>query len=225
MRPAIYANALGKRFANGHEALKGVSFSIEHGEVVSLLGRNGAGKSVLLKILAGILQPSSGYAEVAGAVAPLLEIGTGFHPELSGLENIYLNGVLLGMTRDGVRRRLDAIVEFSGLEPFLSEPIRQYSSGMRMRLAFAVAAHLDRDIYFLDEVLAVGDRDFRDKCHRRIRQLAAQGRTIVFVSHGSEFQDLCKRALLLDRGSLIDSGPLHSVLQHYHSLSHPEAVR
>jgi lipopolysaccharide transport system ATP-binding protein len=215
---AIRVDQLGKRFANGLWALDGVSFTVPSGAIVSLLGRNGAGKSVLLKILSRVLRPTRGHAELRGSVAPLLEIGTGFHPELTGMENIFLNGVLLGMRRAEVQRHLDEIIAFSGVEAFLDQPIRHFSSGMAMRLAFAIAVHLDREIFFLDEVLAVGDTDFRSQCQARVRRLAAEGRTIVFVSHGTEFQDLCTSALLLEKGRLLAAGEPHPVRKQYHQL-------
>ena len=187
-------------------ALRDVSFEVGQGEVLAIMGRNGAGKSVLFKILSRVTRPTRGRVEVRGSVAPLLEVGTAFHPDLTGRENIYLNGVILGMRRSEVHQRVTRIVDFSGVGPFLDTPIRQYSSGMRMRLAFAVAAHLDRDIFLLDEVLAVGDRDYRERCLNRLRELAWQGKSILFVSHGNEFQGLCTRAILLDNGQLVAAG-------------------
>ena len=219
--PAIRVENLGKQFANRHWALRDVSFDIPQGAVVRLFGRNGAGKSVLLKILARVLRPTSGYAEVRGTLAPLLEVGTGFHPELTGLENIFLNGVLLGMRRADVARRLDEIIAFSGVEPFLNEPIKHFSSGMFMRLAFAVAVHLDREIFFLDEVLAVGDADFRAQCLTRVRRLAAEGRTIVFVSHGEEFEPLSTAALLLEKGRLLAAGDPRTVRRLFYKQLEP----
>lgn len=219
--PAIRVETLGKQFANRHWALRDVSFEIPRGAVVRLLGRNGAGKSVLLKILSRVLRPTCGYAELRGSLAPLLEVGTGFHPELTGLENIFLNGVLLGMRRADVARRLDEIIAFSGVEPFLNEPVKHFSSGMFMRLAFAVAVHLDREIFFLDEVLAVGDAGFRAQCLARVRGLAAEGRTIVFVSHGEEFEPFSTAALLLEKGRLLAAGDPRAVRRQFYNQSEP----
>ena len=207
-------------------ALDDVSFDVEEGEVVAVMGRNGAGKSVLFRVLARVTRPTTGRAEVRGRVAPLLEVGTGFHHELTGRENIYLNGAILGMRRVEVNDRVDEIIAFSEVEEFLDMPIKHYSSGMRMRLAFAVAAHLDRDIFLLDEVLAVGDADFQEKCLKRIAALAAEGRTILFVSHGVDLVErLCSRVILLERGRLVADGPVRDVAQRYESLRrerHPE---
>lgn len=245
--PAIVAQGLGKRFAladlapsRAHQALddllwrplrrnpaaggefwavRDVSFEVMAGEVVALLGRNGAGKSVLLKLLSRIMRPTTGRAEIWGRVAPLLELGTGFQPDLTGRENIRLNGTILGMRLSEIRKRTDAIVAFSGVERFLDMPVKHYSSGMRMRLAFSVAAHLDRDVFFLDEVLAVGDLDFQDRCLGRIRSLAQQGRTIVLVNHGLDVvEGLCSRALLLDGGRLIADGSPRETLAVFRKL-------
>ncbi len=188
-------------------ALRDVSFEVSAGEIVGIVGHNGAGKSVLLKLISQVTSPTLGRIEIRGRVAPLLEVGTGFHPDLTGRENIYLNGVILGMRREEVHRRVDEIVAFASIGPFLDMPIKRYSSGMRMRLAFAVAAHLDRDIFLLDEVLAVGDRGFQDKCLGRLRALAADGRTVLLVSHGDyHIESLCSRAVLFDHGQLVAAG-------------------
>ena len=193
-------------YDTGFWALRDVSFDITSGEVVGLVGRNGAGKSVLLKLIAQITRPTRGRIEVRGQVAPLLEIGSGFHPDLTGRENIHLNGVILGMRREEVHRRVDQIVDFAAVGAFLDAPIKRYSSGMRMRLAFAVAAHLERDIFLLDEILTVGDREFQDKCLERVKTLAAQGRTVILVSHGDyQIETFCSRALLLDHGRLLEA--------------------
>ena len=187
-------------------ALRDVSFEVDEGEALAIVGRNGAGKSVLLKILARVTRPTSGRAVIRGRLAPLLEVGTGFHPELTGRENIYLNGTIFGMREKEVRSRLDEIIAFSKIEDFLDSPVKHYSDGMRMRLAFAVAAHLDREIFLLDEVFAVGDIGFQSKCIDRLRELRRKGRTILFVSHGDEGLEFCSRAILLDHGHMIASG-------------------
>jgi len=200
-------------------ALREVSFEVAEGEVLGIVGRNGAGKSVLLKILARVTRPTRGRIEIRGSVAPLLEVGTGFHGDLTGRQNIYFNGTMLGMAPAEVHRHVDQIVEFSGVEDFLDTPVKFYSSGMRMRLAFGVAAHLDRDIFLLDEVLAVGDIAFREKCLARIKDLVRQGKTILFVGHGDELlEDLCTRAILLDKGRLISSGKPTSIYREYRNL-------
>jgi lipopolysaccharide transport system ATP-binding protein len=215
---AISVHQLSKSFSNGRWALDEVSFEIPSGSVAAILGHNGAGKSVLLKILSGVLRPTRGCATVRGSVAPLLEVGAGFHPELSGRENVFLHGALLGMRRTEVERRFDEIVHFSGVEPFLDEPVKSFSSGMFMRLAFAVAVHLDREIFLFDEVLAVGDAAFRRLCLARVSALAAEGRTVLFVSHGSELASLATTAVLLHQGRLIDSGSPRPVFRRYYSL-------
>jgi len=164
-------------------ALKDVSFEVKHGEAVGIIGRNGAGKSTLLKVLSRITEPSSGQAIVHGRVGSLLEVGTGFHPELTGRENVYLSGAVMGMSRLEIKRRFDEIVEFSGVETYLDTPVKRYSSGMYMRLAFAVAAHLEPDVLVVDEVLAVGDAEFQSKCLGKMGEVSCQGRTVLFVSH------------------------------------------
>lgn len=182
-------------------ALRDVSFDVRLGEVVGIIGRNGAGKSTLLKILSQITDPTEGYAVVRGRVASLLEVGTGFHPELSGYENIYLNGSILGMTRREIKSRFDEIVAFSGVEKFLDTPIKRYSSGMTMRLAFSVAAHLDPEILVIDEVLAVGDAQFQKKCLGKMSEVAHSGRTVLFVSHNmNAVEELCQKVILLSDG-------------------------
>ncbi|MCX5661958.1 MAG: ABC transporter ATP-binding protein [Planctomycetota bacterium] len=198
-------------------ALCGLSAQIHRGEVVGIVGANGAGKSTLLKILSRITRPTSGRAIVRGRVASLLEVGTGFHPELTGRENIFLNATILGMTRAEVTRRFDAIVDFAGVERFLDTPVKHYSSGMSVRLAFSVAAHLDPEILIIDEVLAVGDASFQDKCLGKMRQVAAgAGRTVLFVSHNlAAVQQLCTRALLLEGGQLTDDGDPGAIVARY----------
>jgi lipopolysaccharide transport system ATP-binding protein len=184
-------------------ALKDVSFEVKVGEALGIIGRNGAGKSTLLKILSRITRPTTGYADVYGRVGSLLEVGTGFHPELTGRENIYLNGAILGMTRRDIQRRFDEIVAFAEVENFLDTPVKRYSSGMYMRLAFAVAAHLEPEILVVDEVLAVGDAEFQNKCLGKMGDVAKEGRTVLFVSHNmSAIVSLCNRALLLENGRI-----------------------
>ncbi len=184
-------------------ALKDATFQIRRGEVVGVIGRNGAGKSTLLKILTRITKPTSGRAEIRGRVGSLLEVGTGFHPELSGRENIFFNGVILGMRRQEILQKFDEIVEFSGVEKFLDTPVKRYSSGMRVRLAFAVAAHLHPEILLIDEVLAVGDAEFQKRCLGKMQDVATSGRTVIFVSHNmGAIQSLCSRCITLKNGSI-----------------------
>jgi lipopolysaccharide transport system ATP-binding protein len=197
-------------------ALKNVSFDIKHGEVVGLIGRNGAGKSTLLKILSRITKPDAGLADIYGRVGSLLEVGTGFHQELTGRENIYLNGAILGMRRAEIDRKFDEIVAFSEVEKFIDTPVKHYSSGMAMRLAFAVAAHLEPEILLVDEVLAVGDARFQRKCLNKMQDVGQQGRTIIFVSHNMPaITRLCERAILLDGGEIIEDGPAHKAVSTY----------
>jgi lipopolysaccharide transport system ATP-binding protein len=197
-------------------ALKDVSFEVNRGEVVALVGSNGAGKSVLLKILSRITAPSEGRAEVFGHVGPLLEVGAGFHPELNGRENVYFNGAILGMTREHIRRKFDEIVAFSELEAFIQTPIKLYSSGMRMRLAFSVAVHLEPEILLIDEALAVGDAAFRVKCRRKIAEFIAHGCTLMLVSHDSAIvAEICRRAIWLQHGRMIQDGQVADVLASY----------
>jgi lipopolysaccharide transport system ATP-binding protein len=197
-------------------ALTDVSFSVAQGEVVGVIGRNGAGKSTLLKILSRITEPSSGRVCISGRVASLLEVGTGFHPELTGRENILLNGAILGMTRLEIKKRFDEIVEFAEVEKFLDTPVKRYSSGMYVRLAFAVAAHLEPEILIVDEVLAVGDFEFQRKCLGKIGEIATGGRTVLFVSHNmSAVRSLCNRAIWLAGGKVAMSGECQTVLDGY----------
>lgn len=197
-------------------ALRDVSFEMRQGESLALIGRNGAGKSTLLKILARIAVPTEGRALVRGRVASLLEVGTGFHPELTGRENIFLNGAILGMSRAEIRRKFDDIVAFSGVGPFIDTPVKRYSSGMHVRLGFAVAAHLEPDILVVDEVLAVGDAAFQKKCLGTMDAAARQGRTILFVSHNLHaVRSLCRRALLLENGRVLQDGPVQEVVDAY----------
>jgi ABC-type polysaccharide/polyol phosphate transport system ATPase subunit len=195
-------------------ALKDVSFEVKRGEVLGIIGRNGAGKSTLLKILSRITEPSQGRVEIKGRVASLLEVGTGFHPELTGRENIFLNGAILGMTRAEIMRKFDEIVDFSGVEKFLDTPVKRYSSGMYVRLAFAVAAHLEPEILVVDEVLAVGDTEFQKKCLGKMQDVAGHGRTVLFVSHNvGAIQNLCARAVLLGSGRLILDGTTRQAIE------------
>jgi len=197
-------------------ALDDVSFEIAPGDVVGLIGRNGAGKSTLLKILASITEPTRGRALVRGRIGSLLEVGTGFHPELTGRENIYLNGAILGMRRREIRRQFDEIVAFAELEQFIDTPVKRYSTGMYMRLAFAVAAQLEPEILLVDEVLAVGDTSFQRKCIGRMGEVGSQGRTVIFVSHSmTAITRLCRRAILLERGRVVADGPASSVAAVY----------
>jgi homopolymeric O-antigen transport system ATP-binding protein len=197
-------------------ALRDLSLRIEPGEVVGLVGHNGAGKSTLLKILSRITEPSSGYAEVTGRVGSLLEVGTGFHPELTGRENIFLNGAILGMRRAEIRARFDEIVAFAEIDRFLDTPVKRYSSGMSVRLAFAVAAHLEPEILLVDEVLAVGDAAFQRKSLVKMGEVAQAGRTVLFVSHNlAIIQALCQRGVLLERGQVQADGAVSEILDHY----------
>lgn len=199
-------------------ALRDVSFDIRAGEVTGVIGRNGAGKSTLLKILSRITQPTHGFAEIRGRVGSLLEVGTGFHPELTGRENIYLNGAILGMRRSEIDSRFDEIVDFAEIERFLDTVVKHYSTGMFMRLAFAVAAHLEPEILLVDEVLAVGDAEFQKKCLGKMSGVAKQGRTVLFVSHNMPaVQALCNRCIVLRGGRLQSSGDVHEGIRQYHS--------
>lgn len=197
-------------------ALHDVSFEIARGDVVGVIGRNGAGKSTLLKILSRITEPTRGFAEIHGRVGSLLEVGTGFHPELTGAENIYLNGVILGMRRREVERKFDEIVAFAGVEKFVDTPVKHYSSGMYLRLAFSVAAHLEPEIMLVDEVLAVGDSTFQRKCLDKMEEVGKQGRTVLFVSHNMPaVTRICPRTILLDAGGVAADGPSHQVVSAY----------
>jgi lipopolysaccharide transport system ATP-binding protein len=214
--------ACGRQVVEGDEveefwALRDVSFEIKRGEVVGIIGRNGAGKSTLLKLLSRITEPTSGRIQLRGRVASLLEVGTGFHPELTGRQNIFLNAAILGMTRKEVVRKFDEIVAFSEVERFLDTPVKQYSSGMYLRLAFAVAAHLEPDILLVDEVLAVGDAEFQKKCLGKIEQVSRQeGRTVLFVSHNmSAINSLCAKGIYLHLGRLQEVGEVKNVVSKY----------
>jgi lipopolysaccharide transport system ATP-binding protein len=208
-------------------ALKDIAFSVQPGEVIGIVGRNGAGKSTLLKILSRITEPTTGEARIRGRIASLLEVGTGFHPELSGRENIYLNGAILGMTRAEVKAKFDEIVTFAEVERFLDTPVKRYSSGMCVRLGFAVAAHLEPEILIVDEVLAVGDADFQKKCLGRMRSVSSgEGRTVLFVSHNmTAINSLCHRAMLINGGHAQQIGPARDVTQVYITSSSIEEQR
>jgi lipopolysaccharide transport system ATP-binding protein len=197
-------------------ALKDVSFKIRHGEVVGIIGRNGAGKSTLLKILSRITEPTEGYADIYGRVGSLLEVGTGFHPELTGRENIYMNGAILGMRKAEISRKFDEIVAFSEIEKFIDTPVKHYSSGMYVRLAFSVAAHLEPEILLVDEVLAVGDVAFQRKCLGKMDEVSQQGRTVLFVSHNMGLiQTLCQRGIYLENGEIVSTGSVAETVETY----------
>jgi lipopolysaccharide transport system ATP-binding protein len=205
-------------------ALKDVSFEVQQGEVLGIIGKNGAGKSTLLKILSRVTAPTAGQVKVKGRIASLLEVGTGFHPELTGRENIYLNGAILGMSRREIERKFDEIVDFSGVEQYIDTPVKRYSSGMYVRLAFAVAAHLEPEILVVDEVLAVGDAEFQKKCLGKMGKVAQSGRTVLFVSHQmAAIENLCSRSLLLKDGQIIEIGRTDKVINYYlgHILNPP----
>lgn len=197
-------------------ALRDINFEIKQGEIIGVIGHNGAGKSTLLKILSRITEPTAGHADVFGRVGSLLEVGTGFHPELTGRENVYLNGSILGMRRAEISRKFDEIVDFAEIEKFIDTPVKHYSSGMYVRLAFSVAAHLEPEILLIDEVLAVGDVSFQKKSLGKMENVSQQGRTVVFVSHNmNALQRLCPSSLLLDHGQLVAQGPTSSVIEQY----------
>jgi len=197
-------------------ALRGASFEVRRGEVVGIIGTNGAGKSTLLKVLSRITLPTRGRVEIHGRVSSLLEVGTGFHPELTGRENVYLNGTILGMRKKEIDAKFDQIIDFSGVEKFLDTPVKRYSSGMRVRLAFAVAAHLEPEILIIDEVLAVGDAEFQQKCLSKMEDVGKEGRTVLFVSHNMPaVTRLCPRAILLDQGKVLQDGPVDEVVGAY----------
>lgn len=223
LRPARgLRRALG---SNGHRsdadrfiwALQGLSFEVKRGEVLGIIGRNGAGKSTLLKVLARITEPTEGYADIEGRVGSLLEVGTGFHPELTGRENIYLNGAILGMRRAEIEKKFDAMIDFAEISKFIDTPVKHYSSGMYLRLAFAVAAHLEPEIMLVDEVLAVGDSEFQKKCLGKMRDVAHGGRTILFVSHNMEaLLSLCSRCIVISDGVLTYDGVPEDAVSFYH---------
>src|SRR5947209_15345881 len=201
-------------------ALRNVTFQVREGEALGIVGHNGAGKTTILKILSGISTPTSGEITIRGRLAALVEVSSGFHPELTGRENIYLHGAMLGMRRSEIRKKLDSIIEFSGVGRYIEVPVKRYSSGMFVRLGFAIAAHLDPDILLLDEVLAVGDAAFQAKCLERIAELRKDGRTMVFISHDlAAVYSLCDRALLLSHGSILSDGPPRQVIDDYQQIT------
>ena len=202
----------GERFM----ALDGVSFSVQPGEAVGIIGHNGAGKSTLLKLISRVTAPSAGEIRLRGRVASMLEVGTGFHPELTGRENVYLNGAILGMTKAEIDKKFDEIVEFAEMRQFIDTPVKRYSSGMYVKLAFSVAAHLDSEIMIMDEVLAVGDAKFQNKCLNRMKQLAESGKTVLYVSHNmNTIRKLCKRCIVLNKGHVIHDGDVNAGIEKY----------
>ena len=215
--PAKKKEATGLATKEEFWALKGISMEVKKGEVIGIIGRNGAGKSTLLKVLSQITPPTEGEITIKGRVGSLLEVGTGFHPELTGRENIFLNGAILGMTRREIAKKFNQIVEFAGIDKFLDTPVKHYSSGMYVRLAFSVAAHLDPDILIVDEVLAVGDAEFQKKCLGKMDEITKQdGRTIIFVSHNlSAIQSICKKGVLLENGRIKVAGDIKEVINEY----------
>src|SRR4030081_2388635 len=201
-------------------ALRDVSFEVKEGEALGIVGHNGAGKTTILRILSSITSPTQGEITVRGRLAAMVEVSSGFHPELTGLENVYLHGAMLGMRRSEIRRKLESIVEFSGVGQYIDVPVKRYSSGMYVRLGFSIAAHLDPDVLLLDEVLAVGDAAFQAKCLERIAELRKKGRTIVFISHDlAAVYRLCDRAILLNHGQVLMDGPARSVIDHYQQMT------
>ena len=206
-------------------ALRDISFEVERGKVLGIIGRNGAGKSTLLKIISHISSPTKGHIRTRGRLASLLEVGTGFHPELTGRENIFLNGAILGMTKAEIRSKFDEITDFSGIDKFIDTPVKRYSSGMYVRLAFAVAAHLESEILIVDEVLAVGDTEFQNKCIGKMSAVAGEGRTVLFVSHNMNAVGyLCRNAVLLEAGKVDCEGRVSDVIQRYLSRFDNESI-
>ena len=212
----LWHKRMGSPEAEPFYALRDVTFSIERGETVGIVGHNGSGKSTLLKMLTGILKPDTGFVQTTGRIGALIEVGAGFHPDLSGRENVFLNGSILGLSRRELAAKFDAIVEFAGLAPFIDTPVKRYSSGMYMRLGFAIATHVEPDILLIDEVLAVGDTQFQNKCVAHLRTFAQNGGTVVFVSHSmGQVEGLCERCLWLDHGKLLHDGPTGDAVEKY----------
>ena len=207
------------------EAVKNASFEVPHGQMLGLIGRNGSGKSTLLKIVSGVYRPSAGTVEIQGSLAPLIELGAGFHHELTGRENIMLNGLLMGYSKREMLERQQRIIDFAGIGDFIDSPVKQYSSGMYVRLAFSVATEVDPQILVIDEILAVGDTEFQDKCFERIRNFRKSGKTILMVTHNmAQVAQHCDRAILLDKGSILADGLPDDVIEAYKNLLTPEAV-
>jgi ABC-type polysaccharide/polyol phosphate transport system ATPase subunit len=220
-RPDTLREAFAHIFRNrtsyyNFDALKGISFTIRDGESVGIVGRNGSGKSTILKIIAGVYRPSAGRTTISGKVAALIELGAGFHPDLTGRENIVLNGLLLGLSKHQIQQREERITEFAELGEFIDSPVKQYSSGMYMRLAFAIATEVDPDILLIDEILAVGDAAFQQKCKARIDEFRQRGKSIVLVSHSAgDVCAICQRALLIHEGAIVEDGPADQVMARY----------
>lgn len=211
-----FINAFRTKTYEEFKALDGVSFEVKKGEFFGIIGKNGSGKSTLLKILAGIYQPDNGRMKIDGLISPFLELGIGFHPDLSGRDNVYLNATVLGLTRAQIDEKFDEIVDFSEMRRFIDQNIRNYSSGMQVRLAFSVAIHANRDILLMDEVLAVGDESFQKKCLNVFEKFKAEGKTIVFVTHDMEaVEDYCDRAMLLQEGKIVSVGNVKDVIERY----------
>ncbi|MFN3405087.1 MAG: ABC transporter ATP-binding protein [Cytophagaceae bacterium] len=203
-------------------ALKDINFEVKRGEVLGIIGKNGAGKSTLLKLLSKVVAPSKGQIKIKGRISSLLEVGTGFHPELTGRENVFLNGAIHGMTKSEIARKLDEIIDFSGISKYIDTPVKRYSSGMKVRLGFAVAAHLEPEILIIDEVLAVGDIEFQRKCIGKMHKVSNEGRTILFVSHSmASVKSLCRRGILLNKGSIYHEGTVDEVIEKYYDLNSP----
>jgi ABC-2 type transport system ATP-binding protein len=225
LREFIPALIKGNGWSDPFHALRDVTFSVKKGESVGIVGSNGSGKSTTLKLIAGVMAPSSGEVHVDGRVSPLIELGAGFHPDLTGRENVYLNASILGMTGKAIRERFNDIVDFAELWEFMDTPVKRYSSGMYMRLGFSVAVHSDPDILLVDEVLAVGDAVFSEKCLAKVREFQERGVTIVIVSHSQDtIKEFCERAILLEHGHLVEDGPPESVIRRYWELVHHEEV-
>ena len=217
--PYIKIGEINRRDIKGGDyvwALNNINFDVQKGDILGLIGKNGAGKSTLLKLLSQVTNPTIGQIKVKGRIASLLEVGTGFHPELTGRENIYLNGAILGMKKEEISIKLDEIIDFSGVFKYIDTPVKRYSSGMMVRLGFAVAAHLDSDILVVDEVLAVGDAEFQNKCLGKMKDISGDGRTVIFVSHNmSSIRNLCSKAIVFDNGQITYSGPVKSAIEIY----------
>ena len=225
LREFIPALLKGNGWSDPFYALQDVTFTIKKGETVGIVGRNGSGKSTCLKLIAGVMAPSDGEVHVHGRVSPLIELGAGFHPDLTGRENVYLNASILGMSNRDIRAGFDEIVEFAELHDFMDTPVKRYSSGMYMRLGFSVAVHSDPDILLVDEVLAVGDALFAEKCMAKIRQMHERGVTIVIVSHSVDMiREFCERAFLLSGGHLVEEGSASRIVDNYWQLAHAEEV-